>query len=80
MTQDEVCEAIIGYMRSAVGSSRSQSITPSTRIYDAIDSYAIVELVSHLTVTLGKEIDFGEATTDDLETPESFSRFVAGLG
>jgi acyl carrier protein len=77
VNQDAICNAILDYIRKAVGPAKSVQLTSSSLIYDFIDSYAIVELVSYLSGSLGHEIDFASARTEDLETPRSLAAYLS---
>ncbi|GEC16405.1 hypothetical protein NWI01_22970 [Nitrobacter winogradskyi] len=75
-SEAELASLILGYLREAAP-DQAASLTADAKILDVIDSFSFVEMFGYIEAERGAAIDLSTAGPQDLETVQSFARFLS---
>ena len=74
-SEAELTLLILGYLRQAAP-EQAASLTADAKILKVIDSFSFVEMFGFLEAETKVAIDLSMAEPNDLETVQSFARFL----
>lgn len=75
-SESELISLILGYLRDAAP-EQAASLTADAKILEVIDSFSFVEMFGFVEAERGSAIDLSAAGPQDLETVQSFARFLS---
>jgi acyl carrier protein len=75
-SEADLTSLILGYLRQAAP-EQAASLTADAKILEVIDSFSFVEMFGFLEAETKTVIDLSTAEPKDLETVQSFARFLS---
>lgn len=75
-SEADLTSLILGYLRQAAP-EQAASLTADAKILEVIDSFSFVEMFGFLEAEIKTVIDLSTAEPKDLETVQSFARFLS---
>ncbi|MEH6949938.1 hypothetical protein V4R08_01045 [Nitrobacter sp. NHB1] len=75
-SEADLTSLILGYLRQAAP-EQAASLTADAKILEVIDSFSFVEMFGFLEAETKAAIDLSTAEPKDLETVQSFARFLS---
>lgn len=77
-SESELTSLILDYLREAAP-EQATSLTVDANILEVIDSFSFVEMFGFIEAERGFAIDLSAAAPQDLETVQSFARFLSRI-